>query len=80
MNCRGLIVELSSYLDGELDAEGIREMEIHLAHCKNCRIIVDTTRKTIDIYCQAEPVPLPEDFASRLHEALARRLGRKPSG
>jgi anti-sigma factor RsiW len=79
MNCRGLIVELSSYLDGELDAESIREMEIHLAHCKNCRIIVDTTRKTIDIYCQAEPVPLPEDFASRLHEALARRLGRGPT-
>jgi anti-sigma factor RsiW len=80
MNCRGLIVELSTYLDGELDAEGIREMEIHLARCKNCRIIVDTTRKTIDIYCQTEPVPLPEDFATRLHEALARRLGRKPSG
>jgi hypothetical protein len=36
-------------------------------------------RKTIDIYCQAEPIPLPEDVRARLHEALAKRLGRRPS-
>jgi anti-sigma factor RsiW len=79
MNCRGIIYELSSYLDGDLGPDAIVEMEIHLARCEDCRVIVDTTRKTIEIYCHAEPVPLPEDFATRLHEALFKRLSRKPN-
>ena len=79
MNCRSVIRELSSYLDGDLDVTVLAELEIHLERCEDCRIIVDTTRKTIEIYCQAEPVPLPEDVRTRLHETLFRRLGRKPA-
>ena len=79
MNCRGVIYELSGYLDGDLGPDAIVEMEIHLARCEDCRVIVDTTRKTIEIYCNAEPVPLPEDVAARLHEALFKRLGRRPN-
>ncbi|HEY1866312.1 MAG TPA: anti-sigma factor [Candidatus Acidoferrales bacterium] len=79
MKCRGIIYELSSYLDGELAPDAVVEMEIHLAGCEDCRVIVDTTRKTIEIYCNAEPVPLPEDVAARLHEALFKRLSQKPN-
>jgi anti-sigma factor RsiW len=79
MNCRGVIYELSDYLDGELTQDAIVEMEIHLARCKDCRLIVDTTRKTIEIYCRAEAMPLPVEVAARLHEALLKRLSRKPN-
>ena len=79
MNCQTVIRELSTYLDGNLEAVAITELEIHLNRCEDCRIIVDTTRKTIEIYCKAEPVPLPEDVRTRLHEALWKRLGRKPA-
>ena len=78
MNCRGVIEELTSYLNGELDAAGIAELETHLARCKKCRVIVDTTRFTVDIFCGSEPAPLPEDFRQSLHEALRRKLTRKP--
>jgi anti-sigma factor RsiW len=78
VNCRGVIQELSSYLDGELDAAGLVELDQHLQRCGKCRMVVDTCRKTIQIFCDAEPVPLPEDFRARLHAALERRLGRKP--
>ena len=76
MNCRGVLEELSSYLDGELDAAGLAELDQHLQRCGKCRLVVDTCRKTIQIYCDAEPIPLPEDFRERLHAALARRLVR----
>lgn len=79
MNCRGVIAELSSYLDGELDATGIAELEQHLARCKKCRVVVDTTRQTIEFYWGSEPAALPEDFRKTLHDALSRRLNRKPS-
>jgi anti-sigma factor RsiW len=79
VNCRGVILELSSYLDEELDASARIELELHLKKCEDCRVVVDTTRKTIEIYCNAEPVPLPKDVSDRLHAALSQRLRRHPS-
>jgi anti-sigma factor RsiW len=79
LNCKGLIVELTEYLDGALDSSVRMELEQHLAKCQNCRIVVNTTRKTIEIFCNAEPAPLPEDVRGRLHAALVKRLEHRPS-
>ena len=79
MNCETVILELSSYLDGYLERVEITELELHLSRCEDCRIIVDTTRKTIDIYCKAEPVALPEEIRTRLHMALRKHLSQKPA-
>lgn len=78
MNCRSLILEISSYLDGDLDVVTVAEIEAHIGNCKDCRLIVDTTRKTIELYCKSEPLPLPEDIRLRLHQAVFQRIGRKP--
>ena len=50
MNCKGLISELVDYLDDALDASSRADLEQHLGKCQNCRIVVDTTKKTIDIF------------------------------
>ena len=77
MNCKKVIIELTSYLDGALSTPAIRiDLEQHLARCTDCRLIVDTTRKTIQIFCKSEPVPLPEDVRERLHTALLERFRR----
>ncbi len=76
MNCKKVILELTSYLDGALDT-GVRiDLEQHLARCTDCRLVVDTTRKTIQIFCNSAPVPLPEDVRNRLHAALLERFRR----
>lgn len=69
--------ELSDYLDGELDAALVQDLERHLEHCDDCRIVVDTTRKTIELYCNSEPLPLPADVRQRLDRALATKLRQK---
>jgi predicted anti-sigma-YlaC factor YlaD len=73
LNCRGVLTEISDYLDGSMDVSLLQELEIHLSRCKDCRLIIDTTRKTIDIFCNSEPVPLPSGVRQRLHEAVAIR-------
>lgn len=75
MKCEKVIRELSNYLDAELDAALLRELEFHLAQCEDCRIVVDTTRKTIELYCNSEPLSLPPDVRQRLEHALAEKLG-----
>ena len=75
MNCKKVMkIELTSYLDGALDANVRIDLEQHLARCTDCRLVVDTTRKTIQIFCHSEPVPLPEDVRERLHTALLERF------
>lgn len=76
MKCKTFIAELADYFDDDLDPALRAEIEEHLAKCKNCRVVVDTCKKTIQIYCNSEPAPLPVDISDRLRMALEKRLRR----
>ena len=77
MNCKGVIREISDYLDGELDLPTRQELERHLEHCGECQMVVDQTRLTVTIFCDSQPVELPGDVKSRLHDALRRSFNAK---
>ncbi len=76
MNCRSIIKELANYLDEALDPILKSSIEKHLEGCEDCRVVVDTTKKTIQIFCNSEPAPLPEDTRQRLRDALFKQLNR----
>jgi len=75
LNCKGVIRELSNYIDGDLDPGLKTELERHLNHCEDCTMIVDQTKKSIEILCDSKPVELPSDVRSRLHAALRQKIG-----
>lgn len=74
MTCEEAFREISNYLDGDMDENLKRELLAHLQICRKCEIVLDTTRKTIDLYCDGKLFPLPALVRDRLHEALRRRL------
>jgi len=76
VKCKEIISELADYLDEALDPILRASIEEHLVKCQDCRIVVDTTKQTIEIFCNSEPAPLPQNTRLRLHEALAKRLRR----
>ncbi len=78
MNCKGVIRELSNYIDGDLDPGLKAELERHLEHCEDCTMIVDQTKKSIEILCDSRPVELSPDVRSRLHATLRAKTGQKP--
>jgi len=77
VKCKKVIRELSDYLDGALEPGLLEDLERHLEHCKDCRLVVDTTKKTIQLFCNSEPAPLPDAVRERLHRALERKLRRQ---
>jgi anti-sigma factor RsiW len=79
LNCKGVIREVSNYIDGELAAAVKQELERHLSECHDCAVVLDQTKKSIEILCDSEPIPLPVELSSRLHAALREKLGEKPS-
>ncbi len=74
MNCQNVIQELSSFIDGELDASSRLELESHLKDCGECQLVVDQTKKTVRLFCDSEPIELPGEVRNRLHEALRRKF------
>jgi anti-sigma factor RsiW len=74
LNCENVIHELSDFIDGDLNAAMKREIESHLHGCKECQLAIDQTKKTIEIFCDSEPVELPGDVRDRLHAAVRRKL------
>ena len=78
MTCKEVIRDLSEYLDGELEPALVEALNRHMEHCEDCRLVVDTTRKTIEIYCDTAPMPLPGGVRERLEQTLAEKF-RKDS-
>jgi predicted anti-sigma-YlaC factor YlaD len=76
VKCKTIITELADYLDEALDPLLRTQIEEHLGGCKDCKIVVDTCKQTIEIFCNSEPAPLPPTTRTRLHEALVKRLRR----
>ena len=65
--CRALLGSLSDYIDGNLRAEICAEIEKHMEGCENCRVVVDTMRKTVEIYHEtSQPAGLPGEVRQRL--------------
>ena len=77
MNCKGVIREISNYIDGELELTMKQELERHLQHCEDCKMVVDQTKLTVEIFCDSKQVDLPREVKSRLHEALRRKIREK---
>jgi anti-sigma factor (TIGR02949 family) len=69
-SCQELLSQLSDYVDGELEEALCAELEAHLAGCPNCRVMVDTVRKTITLYSRQVTTKLPADVEARLFSVL----------
>lgn len=67
-HCKDLLERFSQYIDGELDESLCLEIEHHIADCDDCRIMLDTLKKTIVLYRtkEKEEETLPLDVRDRL--------------
>ena len=77
VTCKDFLRELSEYLDESTDPKTRAELEHHITQCPNCWVLLDTTKKTIEVYRGMEPQPLPEPVHGRLMKALELRCAAK---
>ena len=79
LTCKEFMQELNDYLDETVDVEVRRNIEVHITECPNCFVILDTTRKTIQVYKGMQPQVLPQEVQARLMKAVERKMAsRKP--
>jgi len=70
--CSNMLGNLSDYIDGELQADLCAQIEEHMKTCENCRVVVNTLRKTVELYekCSEEKIAIPGDVKERLFARL----------
>ena len=80
LTCKEFLQELNDYLDEVVDIQLRQRIEAHITQCPNCFVILDTTKKTIQVYKGMQPQVLPEDVQARLLKAVERKLARGKPG
>jgi predicted anti-sigma-YlaC factor YlaD len=71
LDCRQVLAELSNYLDDEVTLELQQAIEKHLARCRRCWVVYNTTRRTLEIVDASMPQATPLVVSQRLHARLA---------
>lgn len=71
-HCKEYLQQISEYIDGELSPELCKKLEEHLAGCTNCTVVVNTLKRTIEVYQMEEQSrELPEGAKRRLYSKLS---------
>jgi len=74
LTCRQFLQELNDFLDESTDQDMKRKLQAHVSECPNCFVIVDTTRRTLEVYKGMEPQAIPDNVRTRLWLALERKM------
>lgn len=75
VSCHEVLMQLSNYLDDDVDPALRKEIEDHLRNCQRCAVLADTTRKTIFIVGDERVFTVPMGYSERLHKVLDEKLG-----
>jgi hypothetical protein len=73
MTCTEFLARLDDLIDDSVTPEIRAELQTHLHRCGHCEVILNTTRKTIEIYRSHEIYDLPASLRDRLHAAIMAR-------
>ena len=68
------MAEIGNYLEGDLAAEVRQQLENHLSHCQTCHVVVDATRKAIQIVTDTGSFDLPEAVSKPITERVMARI------
>jgi len=74
LDCKHIWRELSNYLDGEISADVRRDIEAHVAQCRHCAALLDSTHNVIVLIADERRLELPLGFSTRLRKRLEREL------
>ena len=72
MTCTDFLAKLTDFFDGNVPPELMLEVK-HIAECKHCEVVLDSTSKTINIYRDYELYDFPPELEQRLHSAIMAR-------
>jgi len=73
MTCSEFLAMLDDLIDDSVTQDMRADLQDHLRGCEHCKVTLNTTRKTIQIYRSHEIYEMPTGLRERLHAAIMSR-------
>ena len=70
LDCQHVWDQISNYIEGEVPEELREAIDAHLAHCRHCAAVLDSTRNILYLIADDRTFELPAGYSARLHERL----------
>lgn len=77
LSCADFLAELGDYVDDAASVDLRTYLEGHLRECKTCQVIVDSTRKTIQIVTESGSFTLPSEAIEPLVSEVMARIHQR---
>jgi hypothetical protein len=71
VKCEQVWLEISNYIEGEVDGTLRSAMDEHFRTCKHCASVLEGTRTVIRLYGDERMIDVPAGFGRRLERRLA---------
>lgn len=72
-DCKKTLTEMSQYVDNDLKGSGKKNLETHLASCKACMAVLNTLKKTIELFRASTP-RMPKNMAKEVRQGIKRQI------
>jgi anti-sigma factor (TIGR02949 family) len=70
LDCKHVWAQVSEYIDGSITPEMREAIERHLANCRHCSAVYDSTRNILTLAGDKRTFEVPVGFGERLHRRL----------
>jgi anti-sigma factor RsiW len=80
LDCKHVWKQISNYIDGAVPPELLDSIEKHLAHCRHCAAVLDSTRNILVLVADERAFELPVGYSERLHARLQLALASDGAG
>ncbi|MFQ5433112.1 MAG: anti-sigma factor family protein [Nitrospinota bacterium] len=65
--CKDILSKMSDYFDRELDDENRKNLQSHFAGCAVCNMVMNSFKKTVELFSNSKPEKIPPDTSAILH-------------
>jgi hypothetical protein len=70
VKCEQVWLEISNYIEGDVDAGLRQEMDGHFRTCKRCASVLEGMRNVVSLYGDERMIEVPSGFGRRLEKRL----------
>jgi anti-sigma factor RsiW len=75
--CDSQVECINDYLDGKLEPDRCRDLSAHLELCLGCRLLLESSRRMLQLVRAVTPAPLSDSLRNRLSTALNQCMAEK---
>lgn len=79
ISCADFMAEIGNYLEGDVAEEVRLQLESHLSHCAICQVVVDSSRKTIQIVTDSGSFDLPQPVLEPIAQQIMAKIRKEGS-